>query len=111
MSVSSDIRWQSLEERERERDNSLAKVKKYIRIASVRLLSMTSTSFEKRLTMRPMGVVSKNDIGALSVFPIAFCISTLLLLVPAIVRVNAKPNISTLCATPSAANTPIWSDH
>lgn len=68
---------------------------------------MTSTSFENRLTIRPIGVVSKNDIGALNVFPIAFCMSTLLLLVPAIVKVKANPNISTLCEAPSAANTPI----
>lgn len=72
---------------------------------------MTSTSFENRLTIRPMGVVSKNDIGALNALPIAFCISTLLLLVPAIVRVKANPNINILCETPSAANTPIYNDH
>ena len=30
-----------------------------------KVLSTTSTSFANRLTMRPMGVVSKNDIGLL----------------------------------------------
>jgi len=43
---------------------TMASVKKYMRIASVRLLSITSTSREKRFVMRPRGVVSKKDIGA-----------------------------------------------
>lgn len=37
-------------------------MKRYIRIASVRKLSSTSTSFEKRLTILPSGVVSKKDL-------------------------------------------------
>ena len=31
------------------------------------LTSTVSTSFEKRFTIRPIGVVSKNDIGARSI--------------------------------------------
>ena len=42
----------------------MANVIKYIRMASVRLLSMVSMSLAKRLVIRPRGVVSKNDIGA-----------------------------------------------
>lgn len=34
------------------------------RIDSVRLLSITSISLEKRFIIRPRGVVSKKDIGA-----------------------------------------------
>ena len=37
-----------------------------IRIVIGMLMSTVSTSLEKRFTMRPSGVVSKNDMGALS---------------------------------------------
>jgi len=68
----------------------MTKVKKYILIASVKLLSITSTSFENRLTIRPRGVVSKKDIGARRVLFIAFDIIRLLASVPQTVSVNAK---------------------
>lgn len=43
-------------------DTTCAKVRKYIRMASVRKLSITSTSLEKRLIILPRGVVSKNHL-------------------------------------------------
>jgi hypothetical protein len=61
--------------------------RRYIRNASVKLLSMISASFENRFVMRPSGVVSKNDIGARKVRLIADWSITLLAFVPAIVRV------------------------
>lgn len=71
-------------------DVIIAKVNRYILIASVRLLSMTSTSREKRFVMRPRGVVSKKDIGALSARVIARFSIFLLAVVPIIVRERAK---------------------
>ena len=71
----------------------IAKVKKYILIASVRLLSMVSTSREKRFVIRPRGVVSKNDIGARSTRVIARLSMTLLALVPKIVNESEKANV------------------
>jgi hypothetical protein len=71
-------------------DIIMAKVNKYIRIASVRLLSMTSTSRENRFVIRPRGVVSKNAIGALSARVIAVFNILLLAVVPIIVSESAK---------------------
>lgn len=42
----------------------IANVKKYIRIASVSVLSMTSISLENLFVILPRGVVSKKDMGA-----------------------------------------------
>ena len=71
-----------------------AMVKKYILMASVKLLSMTSTSREKRLVIRPRGVVSKNDIGARSARVIARLSILLLAVVPNIVKEIEKANMS-----------------
>ena len=71
----------------------MAKVKKYILTASVRLLSMVSTSRENRLVIRPSGVVSKKDMGARSTRVIARLSITLLAVVPNIVRESEKANI------------------
>jgi hypothetical protein len=54
------------------------------------LLSMTSTSREKRLVILPRGVVSKKDIGARSARVIARCSIDLLDAVPNIVREKAN---------------------
>ena len=67
---------------------------------TVRLLSIMSTSFEKRLVMRPKGVVSKKDIGARSTRVMARFIITLLAVVPNIVRKMAKKNMRRACTTP-----------
>jgi hypothetical protein len=73
-------------------DIIIAKVKRYILIASVRLLSMTSTSRENRFVMRPRGVVSKKDIGALRARVIAVFSILLLAVVPMMVSERAKKN-------------------
>lgn len=83
-------------------------VKKYIRIASVKLLSIVSTSLEKRFVMRPRGVVSKKLIGALNALVIARFNITLLDTVPNIVRDNENRNINVACVAPKAAYTPIY---
>jgi hypothetical protein len=83
-------------------------VKKYMRIASVRKLSMVSTSLENRFVMRPSGVVSKKAIGARSVLVIARFSITLLDVVPNTVRDTEKPNIRSACETPSAAYAPMY---
>jgi hypothetical protein len=80
--------------RKKEKYRVLDKVRKYIRIASVRLLSMISMSFENRFVMRPNGVVSKNDIGARRVRLTARLSITLLAVVPAIVSVMEYKNWS-----------------
>jgi hypothetical protein len=49
----------------------MARVKKYMRIESVIVLSRTSISLLKRFVIRPRGVVSKNDIGARSTLVMA----------------------------------------
>lgn len=59
-----------------------------------------STSLENRLVIRPKGVVSKKDIGALSTRLMARFIITLLAVVPNTVREMAKKNISKACMTP-----------
>lgn len=82
-------------------------VKKYMRIASVRKLSIVSTSLENLFVIRPSGVVSKNDIGARSVRVIALLSITLLAVVPNTVRDTAKANIRSACVTPNAAYTPM----
>jgi hypothetical protein len=71
-------------------DMIIAKVMRYILIASVRLLSMTSTSRENRFVMRPRGVVSKKDIGALRARVIAVFSILLLAVVPIMVSARAK---------------------
>ena len=71
----------------------MAKVKKYIRIASVKLLSIVSTSREKRFVIRPRGVVSKKDMGARSTRVMAWLSMNLLEVVPKIVRESEKKNI------------------
>lgn len=78
-------------------------VKKYMRIASVRKLSIVSTSLENRFVMRPRGVVSKKDIGARSVRVIARFSITLLDVVPNTVSETAKLNIRSAWLTPSPA--------
>lgn len=82
---------------------TIPNVSMYIRIASVRLLSIVSTSLEKRLVMRPSGVVSKNDIGALSVRVMALLSITLLDFVPRIVNETENPNIKRACKAPKEA--------
>lgn len=86
----------------------MARVRKYMRIASVKLLSIVSTSLEKRFVIRPRGVVSKKDIGALSTRVMALFSMTLLAVVPMIVKDKEKPNISKACVAPNAAYTPIY---
>ena len=81
----------------------IAKVKKYILIASVRLLSIISTSLANLLVIRPSGVVSKKLIGALSTRVIARFNMILLARVPSTVRVTENANISNAWVTPSAA--------
>lgn len=49
-------------------DKTLKNIMIQNRILIGNTLSITSTSFEKRLRMRPSGVVSKKDIGSLIVF-------------------------------------------
>ena len=88
-------------------DITIASVKKYIRIASVRLLSKVSTSFANLFVILPRGVVSKKDIGARNTLFIACCKRVLLDLVPRIERDTEKANIKNACATPRAAYTPI----
>jgi hypothetical protein len=85
----------------------LATVKRYIRIASVRLLSIMSVSFENRFVIRPRGVVSKNDIGARRVRFIARLSITLLEVVPAIVSVTEYKNMRSACVAPKATYVPI----
>jgi hypothetical protein len=60
----------------------IAMVSENMRVASVRTLSMVSTSFPKRLMIRPNGVVSKKDIGARRTRSYARCSMVLLALVP-----------------------------
>lgn len=74
-------------------DVIIASVKKYILMASVRLLSITSTSREKRFVIRPSGVVSKKDIGARSARVIALLSILLLAVVPIIVREIENKNM------------------
>ena len=88
-------------------DVIIAKVRRYILKASDRLLSITSTSREKRLVIRPRGVVSKKDMGALSARVIARFNITLLAVVPVIVRPKAKKNSSRAWEAPRAPYTPI----
>jgi hypothetical protein len=84
-------------------DVIIAIVRRYMRIASVRKLSMVSTSLEKRLVIRPNGVVSKNDIGALSTRVMALFSITLLDFVPRIVSEMEKQNMRIACEAPRAA--------
>ena len=65
-----------------------------VRIASVRSLSMTCMSVERRSVMWPVGVVSKKDIGARRTRVRAFKRMVLLALVPAVARTNAKVYIN-----------------
>ena len=83
-------------------------VMKYIRIESVRLLSITSMSLENRLVMRPSGVVSKNDIGARRTRLIARWSMTLPAWVPYTERESEKTNRSKAWTNPRAAYTPIY---
>jgi len=80
-------------------DTTMASVKKYIRIASVKLLSIVSTSFANRFVILPRGVVSKKDIGARRTLLMACCKRTLLALVPRIDRLTEKANIKSACTT------------
>lgn len=75
-------------------DRMLATEKKYMRIASESELSITSTSREKRLVIRPSGVVSKKDMGARKTRVTAFFNMCLDALVPTMVMVTMKINIS-----------------
>jgi len=74
-------------------DKIIARVRKYILIASVKLLSITSTSREKRFVILPSGVVSKKDIGARSVRVMARLSIFLLALVPKMVSEMEKAKI------------------
>lgn len=77
--------------------------KKYMRMASESELSMTSTSRENRLVMRPRGVVSKKDMGARKTRVMA-CLSMCLdALVPTIVKITMKMNISRAWMAPRPA--------
>jgi hypothetical protein len=60
----------------------MARVKKYMRIESVIVLSRTSISLLNRFVMRPSGVVSKKDIGARSTLVMARWSMVLPALVP-----------------------------
>ena len=88
-------------------DKIIAKVSIYILIASVKLLSMTSTSRENRFVIRPSGVVSKKDMGARKVRVMARLSIFLLALVPMIVSDNAKENKNKTWVAPKAAYTPM----
>ena len=84
-------------------DTIIVRVMKYILIASVRLLSMESTSLEKRFVMRPKGVVSKKDIGARRTLRIARCSIVLLALVQLVEKQVDKENMKVYWRTPQVA--------
>ena len=78
-------------------------VKRYMRMLSVRVLSMVSTSREKRFVMRPRGVVSKNDIGARKVRMMAALSITLEDFVPRRVMDMEKEKTRRAWITPKPA--------
>ena len=84
-------------------DVIIANVKRYMRMASDKLLSITSTSREKRLVIRPSGVVSKKDMGARSARVIARLSIVLLALVPITVRATENRNMKMAWEAPRAA--------
>jgi hypothetical protein len=86
----------------------MARVKKYILMASVKLLSITSTSREKRFVMRPRGVVSKKDIGARRTRVTACRSMVLLAFVPNTESITEKANMRSAWARPRPAYTPIY---
>lgn len=81
----------------------IARVRVYILKASVRLLSITSTSREKRFVIRPRGVVSKKEIGARRARVIARVNIVLLAFVPNTVRQNANKNTNMAWDAPKPA--------
>jgi len=83
-------------------DVIIASVKKYILMASVKVLSITSTSLENRFVIRPNGVVSKKDIGALRARDIARLSMLLLADVPITVRETEKANSRKTWLAPNA---------
>src|SRR3569833_4547003 len=81
---------------------------KYMRMAALRVLSMTSTSRLKRLVMRPSGVVAKKDMGARSTRLMACRSIVLDAVVPKMDSDTMKENMRSACAAPSPAYTPMY---
>lgn len=81
----------------------MAAVRRNMRIESVSWLSMTSISLEKRLVMRPRGVVSKKDMGARRTLCMAWCSMTLEASVPPKDRTTENKNMSKAWAPPKPA--------
>jgi hypothetical protein len=70
--------------------SSVLRTIKYCRNASVKLLSIVSTSLVKRCMMRPSGVVSKKDMGARRICHMASLDMVRLAAVPTLVETREK---------------------
>lgn len=71
---------------------SVLRTIRYCRNASVRLLSIVSTSLVKRWRIRPKGVVSKNAMGARRICHMALLDIVRLAAVPTLVATKEKEN-------------------